>query len=284
MTPRDPVIGAPKKPRTRGRLLRRGLALAGLAALAARLPATDLAEVRQRGVLRVLAVVVEDEPEFFATDPGSPPGFDHEVVEGFARLHHLRVEVVEVAGWDRLIPDLLADEGDVIAGRFTATESRRKQIAFTVEVFPTRNVVVTRKPHRVVRTLAELRQEKIGVVTGTSMRELLEAAGVPRSAVDDTLPSGSVPAALREGRITCTVDEVAGAVVAQGRDPALQIGMFLGPPASYAFGVRKADRALLAALDEYLENLRRSPTWNRLVVKYFGDAAPEVLGKARERD
>jgi hypothetical protein len=28
--------------------------------------------------------------------------------------------------------------------------------------------------------------------------------------------------------------------------------------------------------------MRRTPTWNRLVVKYFSQAAPEVLRKARE--
>jgi hypothetical protein len=37
----------------------------------------------------------------------------------------------------------------------------------------------------------------------------------------------------------------------------------------------------LKALDEYIENLRRTPTWSRLVVKYFGERAPDVLKKAR---
>jgi hypothetical protein len=31
-----------------------------------------------------------------------------------------------------------------------------------------------------------------------------------------------------------------------------------------------------------VSNLRKTPTWSRLVVKYFGDAAPEILRKARE--
>ena len=39
---------------------------------------------------------------------------------------------------------------------------------------------------------------------------------------------------------------------------------------------------LLAALNDYVSNVRRTPTWNRLVVKYFGEAAPEVLKAARE--
>jgi hypothetical protein len=32
-----------------------------------------------------------------------------------------------------------------------------------------------------------------------------------------------------------------------------------------------------AALDEHIANARRTPTWNRLAVKYFGPAAPEIL-------
>jgi hypothetical protein len=28
-------------------------------------------------------------------------------------------------------------------------------------------------------------------------------------------------------------------------------------------------------------SMRRTPTWNRLVVKYFGEDAPELLRKAR---
>jgi hypothetical protein len=28
--------------------------------------------------------------------------------------------------------------------------------------------------------------------------------------------------------------------------------------------------------------VRRTPTWSRLVVKYFGEEAPEILKRARE--
>ena len=41
--------------------------------------------------------------------------------------------------------------------------------------------------------------------------------------------------------------------------------------------VRKPAARLRAALDEYIANARRTPTWNRLAVKYFGPAAPEIL-------
>jgi hypothetical protein len=47
------------------------------------------------------------------------------------------------------------------------------------------------------------------------------------------------------------------------------------------WGVRKQDAQLRQALNEYLANVRRTATWNRLVVKHFGAAAIEILKKAR---
>ena len=58
--------------------------------------------------------------------------------------------------------------------------------------------------------------------------------------------------------------------------------MFLGPPSSLAYAVRKDEDALREVLDDFISNLRRTATWNRLVVDYFGVSALDVLKKARE--
>jgi ABC-type amino acid transport substrate-binding protein len=139
--------------------MRKTCLLAAIAMLAATTPlrAGDLAAIKQAGTLRMLSVVVEKEPEFVSSQ-SERPGFDREVLEGFARLHRVKLELVPVPSWDGLIPALLKGRGDVIAGRYTATDTRRKQIAFTTEVFPTRPVAVTRKP-RVVTTLGEAAPE-----------------------------------------------------------------------------------------------------------------------------
>jgi len=256
------------------------LVLAVLAA--APLLAGDLPEVKSRGTLRVLAVVRNQADEFVSTEPGR--GFDREILEAFCALHKLKLEVVEQRNWGDLIPALQQNKGDLIAGRFNVTPARREQIAFTSEVFPSRHVVLTRKPHRVVTTLEELREEKVGTVQGTSMAEVVAAAGVPPAHVNDTIVTGTLPDALRDGRVSAVVLGIENAISAQRRDPELQLGAFVGPPSSLAYGVRKEDTALLAALSEYVTNLRRTPTWNRLVVKYFGASAPEVLRKARGED
>jgi lysine/arginine/ornithine transport system substrate-binding protein len=237
----------------------------------------DFPEIEKRRTLRVLAV---NEDLFFALSPKALPGFDREMLEGFCQLHKLKLVVVPVANWDAMIPSLLAAKGDVIAGGYAITESRQKQIGFTTEVFPSRKVVMTLAPHPLVASLDDLRALKVGTVKGTSMAEAVAAAGVPADNVV-YLPSGTLPAALKAGKVQAVVLGAEHAIKEHAQDPKIQLGIFLGTPGSLAFGLRKGDTALKAALDDYIENVRKTPTWSRLVVKYLGESAPEILKKAR---
>jgi ABC-type amino acid transport substrate-binding protein len=252
-----------------------------LAAAASAWPA-DLAEIKQRGSLRVLGVLDTREPEFFSLKSEASPGFDVEILLGFAKAQKVELKVVPATGWAGLVAALIENKGDVIAGRFGATPRRRQAIEFTQEVFPTRTVVVTRKPHAGVQSVEDLKAERIGTIAGTSMYEALLAAGLPPAKVDSTLSSGELSDALRSGKVTAAAWWLEGAMLAQRRDPDLNLGPALGPLESLAYGVRKEDQALLAALNQHLQVVRSSGTWNRLTVKYLGDTAPAILKKVRE--
>ena len=107
------------------------LSLAVSAALAGAAAAQDLPEIQARGTLRLLAVTSAEQTFFVSDAPRG--GFDWEMLEGFGKLHKVTLELVAVEAWDELVPALLKDRGDLIAGGFTATDPRRKQIAFTAE-------------------------------------------------------------------------------------------------------------------------------------------------------
>jgi membrane-bound lytic murein transglycosylase F len=240
----------------------------------------DLDTIEKRGTLRVLIVPPPtDQVEFWSMTPGPSPGFEREMVEAFAASRHLRVEVVSVDAWADIVPALLADKGDLIAGRFTETASRAEKIAFTAPVFPTRHVAVTRKPHHVVRSVLELRKEKVGTVSGTSLEEAVREAGVPDANIE-ALPGGTLLSALQGGKVSCIVWGVDSAIPAQRLDPSVQIGTFVGSPSHLAWGVRKTSPALLERLNEFI-TAHKKTTWSKLVVKYFGPSAPELLRKAR---
>jgi ABC-type amino acid transport substrate-binding protein len=260
---------------------RAGLVASALGLVAASAEAQGPVPLSHPGTLRVLVFLEEDRPQFFSMREGGAPGFEREILEGFARMQGLAFEVVPVPRWDALIPYLNEGRGDVIAGHFTDIPERRELVNFTSGVLPTRSVVITRKPRRAIYTLAALSGETIGVVLGSAARADLLAAGVPAARVVDSFTPNNVLTELRAGRITAHVRSLPEAVLAQREDAEIEIGMALGPAASFAFGVRKNNAPLRDALDRHLELLRSTGNWSRLVVKYFGDAAPEILKRAR---
>jgi membrane-bound lytic murein transglycosylase MltF len=153
--------------------------------------ARDLPEMKDRGSLRVL-VAADEYPAWFSLVPGPDPGLERELIEGFARLHRLKLEVVAVARFEEVIPMLQRGEGDVIMG-INDTVGRRKVIDFTHEVMPSRHVVVTRKPHPAVLTLQAFRAERVsrsprGRSSGTVRRQ-----GGPALRTRGTASGGSHP-------------------------------------------------------------------------------------------
>jgi len=257
--------------------------LVALVLLAGPAGAADLPEIKKAGVLRAVAWA-DNLPELYAVrrEAGMPPGLEAEILAGFASLHGLELKVVTVRGIEDRLPALLKGEGDLVAGGVVNTERRRKLVDFSVEIFPIRHLAVTRRPAPRVTSLAQLRHERLGTMKGSSWAEAIAAAGVPPANVDDHYSSAAdVLSSLRSGATTATVLSVVWAIVEARKDPELQLGMPVGPVTSVGFAVRKDEPLLRAALDEYLTNVRRSPTWSRLVVKYFGESGLEILKKSR---
>ena len=246
--------------------------------------ALDLDEVKARGRLRVLTVSTGTATGttvfFMSADPAHPGGIEYELLQGFAKLHKLELTVVPVPSWPDLIPSLLAGKGDLIGGDFAVSEARRKQIDFTSETLPTRTVIVTRKPSPPVTTPERLRTLRVGTVRGSVMVDQLLAAGVPADKVVE-LKDESVTEVLKSGQADARAIPVEVALMVMTRDPDLELGMYVGAPSSLAFGVRKGDTHLRDALSDYLANTRRTATWNRLLVKYLGPSAADILKKAR---
>jgi ABC-type amino acid transport substrate-binding protein len=243
--------------------------------------ARDLPAIRQAGTLKVLGVLDAREPEFFSVKNGVPSGFDLEILVAFAKAQGVRLEVVPVAEWSALGAWLAEGRGDLIAGRFSVTPARARTIAFTEEVFPSRPVVVTRRPHARITAADQLGKERVGTIRGTSLAEAALTAGIPTARLDDTMLSGSLSETLRAGKITAAVWASEGAILAQRRDPELELGTFLGPAQSLAYGVKREDAALLAALNEHLAGLRQTGAWPRLVEKHFGAASLDIVRKVR---
>jgi ABC-type amino acid transport substrate-binding protein len=258
------------------------IALTALLAATPGRPAETAPAPAPKAPLRVAVVPEPDRPEFFAVDPKQNPGFEREILDGFARAEKVQLEVVTVSKWDALIPQLLEGKADILAGHFTNTDERREHVDFTQGLLPTRTVVITRKPHAPVTTVKQLLAlDRIGAVKGSATQEDLLAAGVPRANIDESVTPINMLDLLKSKKVSALARSVPLAVLSQRDDPEIEIGMFVGPGSHFAFGVKKGNTALRDALNAHLDVLHQTGQWNRLVVKYFGPAAVDILKKAQ---
>lgn len=116
-------------------------------------------------------------------------------------------------------------------------------------------------------------------MAGTASADDAVAAGVPATNLVRFADGDAALAALRAGSIDATVRPISEFALSARQVKGLHAGTVLGPQGSSAWGVRRQDTLLRRALDDYLGIARRAATWNRLLVKYFGDQALDVLGR-----
>jgi ABC-type amino acid transport substrate-binding protein len=244
----------------------------------------DLPDIVARGGRLRVIFARDTMPEAITLQADTPPGLEREMIEGFAALQRITIDYVVVPGGAERVPALLAGKGDVIVGAFGITDERRKQVDFTTEVFPSRHVVVTHRPHGRIDTVEALRRVRVGTIKTSSWAEEIANAGVPRENIDESFVTvDDLVAALRAGKVGAIVMGTGWALLEVKKDPQLELGLVLGSSVGRAWAVRKDAPQLLKTLDDYVTNTRRTTTWNRLVIKYYGEMALEVLRKAREQ-
>lgn len=254
-----------------------GLVVAGLVALSA---AAAVAAEPTPGLpakLRVL-VAADEVPEMFSFAPTGAPGFERELLEGFCRLHGLRLDVVPVPDFEQIIPMLLRGEGDVITG-IVDTAARRERVAFTGEVFPVRHLAVTRRPGPPVSRPDDLRAVRVGVIPGTSWEQAAVDAGVPKPKRVTFRDAEALLAGLRSGQVDAVVMALLDFALAQKHDPELVAGPFVGGASAAALAVRPEDGRLLVSLNGYLQGMRQAR--HALMFKYLSEDALSLIALAR---
>ena len=264
--------------------------------LAAPLPARDLAQVREDGVLRHLGIPYAN----FVT--GSGDGLDVELIKGFA--HHLGVRYEFVpTSWETVFGDLtgrharliegrterfgeVAVRGDLVANGLTILDWRREVVSFSEPTFPSGVWLIARADsllHPISPTgvlESDIRATK-SLIDGTSVLALANTCLDPNlyrleqtRAEVRLAPAGRklnemVPALLNQDAETTLLD-VPDALVALERWPGeIKVLGPISPHQEMAVAFRPESTELRAAFDAYLAQVRADGSYDRLVQRYY---------------
>jgi membrane-bound lytic murein transglycosylase MltF len=250
--------------------------------------AGDLAEIRRRGMLRVLVAPTRTD---FQLVRGEVRGFEAELAHEFARFLNrgrkrgqpqIRVLFVPLA-FEDLIPGLLAGRGDVIASGMTVTPTRGTQIAFSRPYL--RNideVIVARKDWDAPRAVEDLAGRRLSVRVATSYFEHLQALN-RRFAAEGLAPIEIVPldpVLADEDKLEMVSSGIFDMTVVDSHLAALWTRVLpniaatnvkIAQGGAIAWGFRPEDKALRGAADAFFSRRQKSkpPNDAQLLSQYF---------------
>lgn len=242
----------------------------------------DLAEIKKRGSIRVLT---RNNAVSYFLHKGNQRGFDYELIKMFAAEQGLRLDIVVPPQASDLIPWLLAGKGDIIAAQMTVTDDRKAQIEFSEPYLFVREVIVQRKGAPALQTLDDLEGKELSVRESSSYRATLRALEAEHgpftvNIADEQLETEQLIAMVGRGEIEMTVaDSTIANNELKHRDD-IQISLALTDERPIAYGMRKENKALAAALNASVKKRYKSLEYNVIKQRYFDNG--ETITSAQE--
>ena len=252
----------------------------------------DLNVMLEKGVVRVLTAYSKTG---FFVDGAETGGVTYEYMRAFEaflrkrqrakRAPQVAVHFVPVSR-DRLIPALLAGEGDLVAANLTVTPERRAEVDFSDPYLKNvREVVITGPASPEVATLDDLAGQEVWVRRSSSYwaslealnRRLTAAERAPAGlvAVDEHLEDEDLLEMLNVGLIPLTVvdDHKARLWTRLLPDIRVREDLALREGGEIAFAIRERSPRLKAALDAFVAKHGKGTTFGNVVFgRYLGNA------------
>lgn len=244
----------------------------------------DLAAIRERGVLRGIAIY--NSTGYFLYR-GEPMGFEYELLRHYANYLDVELEMVVANNVNELFDLLNSGKGDIIASGLTVTEPRKDIVSFTDYYYVTHQVLVQRMPdnwrrlprykidRQLVSDVIELIGDTVRVHERSSYFERLQnleqeiggvihidtAVGVANS--DDLIQD------VVNGDAKYTVADYNIAAMNKTYYPILDIETPISFSQRIAWAVRKNSPALQQETNKWLAQMRKRDLFYVIYNKYF---------------
>lgn len=244
----------------------------------------DLDSIIDQKKLRVL---IENNPASYFIYKGKKMGYEYEIIKRFSDHIDVELELVMINDLDEMIPRLKRGDGDLIACNLTVTKDRAKDITFANSHLSTRQVLVQRKPKNwrqlssrqredsLIRKVVDLGGKTVHVWENSSFFQRLE--NLSDEIGDDisiiptagNLNTQELIRQVAEGEIEYTIADENVAKINLHFYHNIDVGTPISMSQKIAFGIRKEAIQLEAAINEWLNKMENSSTFNHIHYKYF---------------
>lgn len=261
----------------------------------------DLPEILKNGApIRVL--VSYNRTNFFLVD-GAMRGMEHDLMKAYreylAKKHKKQiVRMVFVAvPFDRLVPSLLAGEGDIVAAGLTVTDRREGQVVFSAPYRTGINEVVVGSPNAApVNSLDDLSGKHVMVLAGSSYAEHIIALNqtfaesqrrpIRMEVADSHLVTEDLLRMTARGAVKYTVADSHVAEVWKTALPGLQI--FSDAPVhtggELAWAIRPGNLELRKSLDQFAKTVREGTLLGNMTFNRYFENSDWVKGPHMQGD
>lgn len=233
-------------------------------------PSVDAAEP-----LKVLAY---DSAPFFFREGGEPAGLEYEILKYFADAEGRELEVIWESDFPALIPTIESGEADIAAATLTITQERLQHVAFSESYLPVRIMLVERADN-VAGDLDALAGSQIATIEGSVYEKLLSR--IPGVEVVYAGDQAEMFRWVAEGKTRALATDSPIAFQLMAGYDSLELGLPLTDEQHFGFAVTKGS-PLEASLSEHIARLKTSGIYYRLLDRYLGSKAVEIIQTARQ--
>ncbi len=199
---------------------------------------------------------------------GKLTGFDIDIANAIAAKMGVKAKPITTA-WDGIIGGLKGKRFDMIIGSMAVTEARKKQVSFTDPYYHDGAQFFAKKGSG-FKNIADLKDGKVGVVTGTTFQEALSKMKNIKEVMQfesDVDNMKSVELGRADGLVT---GKLVGLYGAKKYNVEIEpVGDVLYSE-TIAIAIRKEDKDLVEAVNKALAQMKADGTYEKISNKWFG--------------
>jgi membrane-bound lytic murein transglycosylase F len=234
-----------------------------------------------------LSVLMDNNSVSYFIYRGSPMGYEYELLQKLASQLKVKLKIKVISNIEEAIDQLNKGEGDIIAFPLTVTQQRTSYLSFTDPFFSTPQVLVQRKPanwrmqpptlveKKLIRAPSDLIGKEVYVKKSSAFKERLTelsaelGGGILIKEDSADAETESLIEKVASGEVKYTVADHALANVNALYYPNIDINTTLSAPQQIAWGVRKNSPALLEAINQWIDKVKKRGTHQALFDKYY---------------